>query len=198
MSQVQRTSTAVRADYRRASRRVLTSPTNTSHHQERIRAALQFYESEPLQGALADYFYGAWYDMPFDGEAILAQAKDRLTKPVYDAFLNCVRKKEYIWAISPLATRWSILVTPSLDVATHQLRTSSDNAWYVADNIITTLLAAREQGSTTLSETEDDFLEHCIACADRMAFMVVWFRLSKENWDFDERWVNCRKTLESL
>lgn len=198
MSQAQRTSATVRADYRRASRQVLASPTNTEYHLERIHAALQFYESEPLQGALADYFYGAWYDMPFDGEDILAQAKDRLSKPVYEAFLNCAHKQEYIWTISPLATRWSVLVTPSLDVAAHQLRTSSDNAWYVADNIIATLLTAREQNSPILSDTEGDFLEHCIACADRMAFMVVWFRLSKEGWNFDERWVNCRKILESL
>lgn len=197
MSELQRTSTTVREQYRRMSRRVLRSPNNTNYHKERIRMAMSFFESEPLQGALADYFYGCWYDVPYQGQKILDEAKERLSVPIYQAFLNCVHKKDYVWDISPLATRWSVLVTPSLNVPTHKLRTSSDNAWHVADNIITSLLKAKEDNSPLLTQLEDDFLEHCIACADRMAFMVAWFRLNKEDWQFDERWSNCRKLLES-
>jgi hypothetical protein len=197
MSEIQRTPMAVREQYRRMSRRVLNAPTMTRYHKDRIHSAMQFFESEPLQGALADYFFGCWYDVAYHGQEILDEAKERLSVPIYQAFLNCVQKKDYIWAISPLATRWSVLVMPSLDVPTHKLRTSSDHAWYVADNIIATLLKAREDNSPTLIQTEDDFLEHCIACADRMAFMMVWFRLNKHHWHFDERWLACRKILES-
>lgn len=196
MSELQRTPIAVRERYRRASRRVLNAPTTTSYHRERIRIALNFFETEPLQGALADYFFGCWYDMPFSGQAILEEVKERLPAPIYQAFFKCTHKKDYIWSISPLATRWSVLVTPSLDVPSHKLRTSSDTAWYVSDNVVATLLKARNENNPTLSQTEDDFLEHCVACTDRMAFMMVWFRLNKENWLFDERWLNCRKTLE--
>ncbi|MDO4897472.1 MAG: hypothetical protein Q3971_08940 [Moraxella sp.] len=198
MSESQRTPLLVREQYRRMSRRILGSPTLATYHKERIRTAMSFFESEPLQGALADYFYGCWYDVPHDGQQILDEAKERLSTPIYQAFLNCIHKKNYIWDISPLATRWSVLVVPSLDVPTHKLRTSSDNAWYVADNIITSLLKAKEDDNPLLTQMEDDFLEHCIACADRMAFMVVWFRLNKENWQFDTRWANCRKLLESI
>lgn len=198
MSEIQRTPISVREQYRRMSRRIINTPTIANYHKERIRIAISFFESEPLQGALADYFYGCWYDIPYNGQQLLDEAKERLPVPIYQAFLNCIHKKDYIWAISPLATRWSVLVTPSLDVPTHKLRTSSDTAWYVADNIITTLLNAKADNNPTLSQMEQDFLDHCIACADRMAFMVVWFRLNKENWVFDERWVHCRKLLEDL
>lgn len=198
MSELQRTSANVREQYRRLSRRVLNAPTNTNHHKERIRVAIKFFESEPLQGALADYFFGCWYDVPYHGQAVLDEAKERLSAPIYQAFLNCVHKKDYVWETSPLATRWSVLVTPSLNVPAHKLRTSSDNAWYVADNIIVSLLKARDENSPLLSQLEEDFFEHCIACADRMAFMVVWFRLNKANWQFDERWSSCRKLLENM
>lgn len=198
MSELQRTSANVREQYRRLSRRVLNAPTNTNHHKERIRVAIKFFESEPLQGALADYFFGCWYDVPHHGQAVLDEAKERLSAPIYQAFLNCVHKKDYVWETSPLATRWSVLVTPSLNVPAHKLRTSSDNAWYVADNIIVSLLKARDENSPLLSQLEEDFFEHCIACADRMAFMVVWFRLNKANWQFDERWSSCRKLLENM
>lgn len=196
MSEIQRTPTVVRERYRRASRRVLTAPTTTSYHRERIRIALNFFETEPLQGALADYFFGCWYDMPFSGQSILEEVKERLPNPIYQAFLKCTQKKEYIWSISSLATRWSILVTPSLDVPTHKLRTSSDTASYVADSVVAALLKARSENSANLNQIEDDFLEHCIACTDRMAFMMVWFRLHKEHWTFHQRWLDCRKYLE--
>lgn len=198
MSESQRTSTQVRENYRRLSRQVLDAPTNPYRHKERIRMAMKFFESEPLQGALADYFFGCWYDIPYQGQEILDEAKERLSVPIYHAFLNCVQKKDYIWDISPLATRWSVLVTPSLNVPSHKLRTSSDNAWHVADNIILSLLKAKEDENPLLNQLEEDFFEHCIACADRMAFMVVWFRLNKEGWHFDERWSNCRHNLEHL
>lgn len=197
MSELQRTPTMVREQYRRMSRRILGSPTIANYHKERIRTAMSFFESEPLQGALADYFFGCWYDVPYQGQAILDDAKDRLSAPIYQAFLNCVQKKDYIWDISSLATRWSVLVTPSLNVPTHKLRTSSDHAWHMADSIIASLLKAKEEQNPLLTHLEDDFLEHCIACADRMAFMVVWFRLNKADWTFDERWKNCRKLLEN-
>ncbi len=198
MSELQRTSAAVREQYRRMSRRIIVAPNLAVYHKERIRTALNFFENEPLQGALADYFYGCWYDVPFLGKEILDEAKERLPATIYQAFLNCVHKKSYIWSISHLATRWSVLVTPSMDVPAHKLRTSSDNAWYVADNIIITLLKARDDKNQALGQMENDFLEHCIACADRMAFMMVWFRLNKEDWVFDDRWMACRNTLETL
>ncbi len=115
MSEIQRTPMAVREQYRRMSRRVLNAPTMTRYHKDRIHSAMQFFESEPLQGALADYFFGCWYDVAYHGQEILDEAKERLSVPIYQAFLNCVQKKDYIWAISPLATRWSVLVMPSLD-----------------------------------------------------------------------------------
>ena len=164
MSELQRTPTMVREQYRRMSRRILGSPTIINYHKERIRAAMSFFESEPLQGALADYFFGCWYDIPYQGQQTLDEAKERLSTPIYQAFLSCVHKQDYIWDISPLATRWSVLVTPSLDVPTHKLRTSSDHAWHMADSIIANLSKAKAEQNPLLSHMENDFLEHCIVC----------------------------------
>lgn len=93
MSELQRTSAAVREQYRRMSRRIIVAPNLAAYHKERIRTALNFFENEPLQGALADYFYGCWYDVPFLGKEILDEAKERLPATIYQAFLNCVHKK---------------------------------------------------------------------------------------------------------
>lgn len=38
---------------------------NTDLHTSRIMMALELDEREPLQGALADMFYGCWYDVPY-------------------------------------------------------------------------------------------------------------------------------------
>lgn len=197
MSQPTKTPFYVRQAYRRLSRRVLTSPTQKNYHLDRIRIALKFSENEPLQAALADYFFGCWYDIPFEGQSILDETKERLSDSVYQSFFKCLNKQDYISTISLLANRWSVLITPSLDVPIHQIRTSSDNAWHVADDITELLIKARNNNNPELAQIEDEFLEHCLVCKDRMAFMLVWFRLNKADWHFDDRWFACQASLEN-
>ncbi|WP_227429754.1 hypothetical protein [Psychrobacter sp. I-STPA6b] len=189
----------IKKQFRYYSRRVLQQPSDISAHHHRINIAHSLAVSEPLQGALADMFYGCWYEMPFIGDRVLDKAKSRLRPSIYQAFEQYILRHDYISQVTPLATRWSVLVSPSLNVASHSLLTSSDDARLVANDIVEQLLSSKEeQRYDVIEEIEADFLAHCIACNDLIAFTIVWFRLGKTGWKFDSRWRQCREHLESL
>lgn len=186
-------------NFRYYSRRILIRPDDALSHEYRLKNALQMTEKEPLQGALADYFYACWYDMPYRGKDILNSVQGRLHPQIHRAFTDCIAKQDYINKISTLATRWSVLISPSMNVASHRLRTSSDDAKQIANDITQMLLDARyDEDWQRIDQVETEFFAHCTACDDRMAFSIVWFRLGKENWHFDERWAACRHRLEQI
>ncbi|MDO5651105.1 MAG: hypothetical protein Q4G13_03075 [Moraxella sp.] len=189
----------VHSRYRYYSRRVFTAPTAASYHEQRIMAAADFQENEPLQGALADYFYACWYDVVALEQSWLAPLLDRLSANAKAGFWACINRQNYLWKISHLATRWSVLVTPSLDVAAHKLRISRDDAFSVSAHLGTELVQAKNSHDLTLlHELEQEFFAHCLACQDRMAFMKLWFRLAKENWDFHDGWRECGSQLDIM
>ena len=96
-----------------------------------------------------------------------------------------------------LATRWSVLVSPSLNEQTQRLRISSDDAKEIAKDITSDLMLARDnQDFDTIEQIENEFFAHCIARHDRLAFSLVWFRLGKSDWQFDERWNHCQQKLD--
>lgn len=186
-----------RQEFRYYARKIFLVPNNRHFHEQRINAAMLLEEKEPLQGALADFFYGCWYDVPHDVEAIFEQVQDRLPSTIKKAFRNCIDKTNYIDRSSVLATRWSVLVTPSLNEKTQRLRISSDDARDVAKEITNELMQAREENDLeTIEVIENEFFSHCIARNDRLAFSLVWFRLGKSDWHFNERWNNCQRKLE--
>lgn len=186
-----------RRTFRHFSRKVFANPTHRPYHEARIKAALQLSEREPLQGAVADYFYACWYDIPYEGLEIFSMVQGRLHPQIEQAFLNCINKLDYMRHSSTFATRWSVLITPSLNVQSHRLRISSDDAKEIAKNITVELMHAQaEHDIRSIKQIEDEFFAHCLACNDRVAFSIVWFRLGKSNWPFDERWRACQKSLE--
>nr|WP_299040448.1 hypothetical protein [uncultured Psychrobacter sp.] len=186
-----------RHDFRFYSRKIFSAPNNRYYHEQRINAALLLKEKEPLQGAVADFFYGCWYDIPYDVEYIFIRIQNRLHPQIERAFRNCINKIDYIRHSSEFATRWSVLITPSLNVDTHRLRISSDDAKEIAKNITTELMSARDNEDwSTIEQIENEFFAHCLACNDRLAFSIVWFRLGKSDWQFDQRWQSCQEHLE--
>lgn len=188
---------AARHAFRYYSRKIFAAPDNHYYHKKRINAALLLNEKEPLQGAVADFFYGCWYDIPYDIEDIFLLIEGRLHPQIEQAFRNCIHKLDYIKHSSVFATRWSVLVTPSFNVETHRLRISSDDAKEIAKNITTELMTAREQEDIhNIRQIENEFFAHCLACNDRLAFSIVWFRLGKSDWQFDDRWYECQEQLE--
>ncbi|MBO1529764.1 hypothetical protein J3492_00860 [Psychrobacter sp. F1192] len=196
---VNETEIEARQAFRYYSRKIFLTPNNRHYHEQRLDAALLLSEKEPLQGAVADFFYGCWYDIPYDIEEIFSRIKGRLHPQIEQAFHNCMNKLDYIKHSSEFATRWSVLVTPSLNVQTHRLRISSDDAKEIAKNITNELMAARDAGNlSTIQQVEHEFFAHCLACNDRLAFSIVWFRLGKSDWQFDERWNACQRQLEQI
>ena len=184
--------------YRYYSRRVLSRPSALEYHQQRIYVAASFTESEPLQGALVDMFYGCWYEMPIYGASILETVEDKLHPKTLEIFRRYIQKQDYMQHISEYATRWSVLVMPSLNnVASHRLRISSDDSKQIAERISNELLKARsENDEGQIEQLESDFFAHCLACEDKIAFSIVWFRLGKNALEFDNRWIDCRQHLE--
>lgn len=186
-----------RHDFRHYGRKIFSAPNNRYYHEKRIDAALMLDEKEPLQGAIADFFYGCWYDIPYDVAAIFNKVQDRLYPSVRQKFHDCMYKLGYMEHSSIFATRWSVLVTPSLNEESRRLLISSDDAKGVAKNMTNALVDAREHKDwQTIEQIEDEFFAHCIARSDRLSFSLVWFRLSKSGWDFDERWDYCQSQLE--
>ncbi len=80
-------------NYRRYSRQVMTQPMNMDLHTSRIMTAMELDEKEPLQGALADMFFGCWYDVPYFGERMLSQVKEKLNPKVIEGFEQCIFNK---------------------------------------------------------------------------------------------------------
>lgn len=186
----------LRKRFRHFSRLVKLTPNNEYYHTERIAFAMRLEQNEPLQGALADYFYACWYVMPTKGNDILARVSKRLNTWVIDDFRQFVNQGDYLPNITRLATRWSVLVTPSMDVPTHQMYVGKDDASKVAKEICQRLLNAKvAEDEHKITQIEQEFFTHCLACHDRMGFMMAWFELSKNNWQFHKGWSNTRQEL---
>lgn len=189
----------IKKRFRQLSRHVAQLPNDARVHRQRIDVAMQFYESDPVQGALADYFFGCWYDVAFEGQEILDKVAHKLRAGMYDDFAECVNRQGFVLRSSQLATEWSVLLTPSLQVPAHRQRTSRDYSWYIADKVVEELLFARQASDIKqIKHLEEEFFLHCLACADKIAFMKVWFQLNKRDWVLDARWQRCRESLESL
>lgn len=189
-------------NFRRYSRQVISQPMDMDLHTSRIMTAMELEEKEPLQGALADMFYGCWYDVPYFGERMLEQVKEKLTPIAVDNFQRCINGEDYVFEISQAATRWSVLISPSMQDYEHKLRVSSDDSRMVAAMTIAELLELRDEaeGDDTVQDdirqVEDEFFAHCLTCDDRLAFSMVWWELAKNKWEFHAGWTQCRKAFE--
>lgn len=184
--------------FRHYSRAVLRAPSVAMYHKERINIAKKLDESEPLQGALSDYFFGCWYDAPMIRPEFIGEFETRLSAQALQILNDCIARKHYLQKNNLLATRWSVITTPTLDVPSHKLRTSSDDAAHLVQNLSDAILLAHQNNNhNEVTRLEDEFFEHCLACHDLVAFMRAWFKLGRHNWIFDERWIDCRTRLES-
>lgn len=184
--------------FRHYSRAILKAPSAASYHRERINIAKQFDESEPLQGALSDYFYGCWYDIPIIHPEFILEFEPHLSTQAWQIVNDCISKKYYLQKNNLLATRWSVITTPTLDVPSHKLRASSDDAAHLSQNLLEAILIAHKaHNHEEVTRLEDEFFNHCLACLDLVAFMKAWFKLGKHDWVFDMRWVACRTELEN-
>ncbi|ELA08102.1 hypothetical protein MOMA_06061 [Moraxella macacae 0408225] len=190
-------------NYRFYSRQIISQPMNMDLHTSRVMTAMELDEKEPLQGALTDMFFGCWYDVPYFGERMLSQVKEKLNPKVIEGYEECINNKKYILESSVLATRWSVLVSPSMSVFDNQMFVSPDDSRSVAAITISALLDALEDYEDDPEEVgaeivaiEEEFFKHCLTTDDRLAFTIVWWELSKSKWQFSEHWTKTRHAFE--
>lgn len=198
MNSLNQTSFEAKRLFRYHSRCVLKQPYSKYDHKQRIEIAKSFVENEPLQGAIADYIFMYWYELSTQEQDLFADIEHRFKKAILAKFRRCIEQQDYIHSISDLATRWSVLLTPSSDVPAHQQVINSEDSLALANSISRQLLQARqEENGELLLLLEDEFISHCMACMDRIAFLTVWMKLSKKEWNFTSKWRNCHQMLNN-
>lgn len=182
-------SLAAGSDARRAlrahGRAVLQAPHDVAAHLARLQVALQLPGSEPVQGVLADFF-----SVPVDNGATLRKAAlqlavERLDPYSVDAFTRHAGGHARLPSISPLATRWSVLVQPSADVPARVRRGGRDDSRRLAEDVVQALYDGE---LVEAARIEAEFLGHCISCQDKLAFMLAMRGVRKAGIEVDARW----------
>lgn len=190
----------LRQQFRLYSRQVLTQPQHLNAHKHRIQVALKLEEREPLQGAMIDFFYAFQAKLPPVATDWLQQAQPRLYTYVYQHLTQRLQHTtpSEQHNTERFATRWSVLTTPSMAAASHQMRTSRDASLSIAKALIEKLLQARQQQQHDLIvELQYEFFQHCLVCNDRVAFLFAWLKLSQQGWQFDAYWKACSAQLNT-
>lgn len=179
-----------RARFRQAGRAVLRSPAHRPLHETRVWAACAMDGAEPLQGAIADLLLGC---VPQSDSSLRLlghpQVSQRLTPFVVGQFLSLVEQRQRLPRVSPLATRFSVLAMPSLDVPRRALLCGVDDSRELAAQAIPALLA----GDTA---AEQAFLTHCEGAGDSLAFMLASRALSRAGVVQSQRWLEVSVALQ--
>lgn len=179
----------VRERFRQAGREILRHPGDRQRHEVRVLMACELDGTEPLQGALADLLHACAPDAAWH-RALLSRASvgQRLPAHVCSALLRQVQSTKCLPATNALATRWSVLASPSLNVPRRAVLCSVDEARTLAARAIPTLLAGD-------ADTEEEFLAHCEGAGNTLAFMMARRALTRQGRVLSKRWDT---VLESL
>lgn len=179
---------AQRARFRQAGRRVLRNPSDPDAHEARVRVACALDGSEPLQGALADAAYaGVLAAQPFSELLCSPEVRSRLSSNVLDVFAKPVDGPQE--RVTRLATRYSVLAAPSLDVPVRSIRCGIDDSRRAAAEVIPALLDGD-------AEVEAVFLAHCEGALDVLAFMLARSAMIKNRRELSPRWRYVSEVLQ--
>ena len=181
---------SARERFRLAGRRVLRAPGERAAHLQRVRAACALPGAEPLQGALADLWHACAPDASA-GAALLAEPalQGRLAPFVARGFARQAASGRALPRVSTLATRWSVLAVPSLDVPPRALLCGVDDSRALAAAAVPALLA----GEAT---AEEAFLAHCEGAGDSLAFMLARRALQRAGRPLAPRWAEVSLVLQ--
>lgn len=184
------TESCARARFRLAGRQVLRAPDQPAAHLARVRAACELPGAEPLQGALADLWH-ACPPAPDAGAALLAlpALQGRLAPPVARAFAAQAASGQPLPRVGRLATRWSVLAVPSLDVPPRALLCGVDDSRALAAAAVPALLAGD-------AAAEAAFLAHCEGAGDSLAFMLARRALQRAGRPLPPRWAEVSLVLQ--
>lgn len=157
-------------------------------HLARVHAAMQLEGVEPVQGALADLF--ACFDAAAVSlkRAALQLAAPRLGERMARSFEAWVAAP-VLPCITPLANRWSMFAHPSADISTRSRRCSADDSRAIARQALAAFQAQDTDG-------QELFLQHCLSCQDRLAFMLLRRELLRRNLGFPAGWGAVERALQ--
>lgn len=180
-----------RERFRLAGRRVLRDPADAEAHRARVLEACGLEGSEPLQGALADMVHAVG---PAAGEMLRGLLRHpsinaRLASGVLQALAEPADSGTPLPRVATLATRYSILTMPSLDVPARAMLCGADDSRRVAAWAIPELLAGNRA-------VEEEFLEHCEGSFDTLAFMLARSALVKAQRGLSQRWRDVSEVLQ--
>ena len=179
-----------RATFRILSRQVFKDRNNVALHQSRLQAAMNLPGSEPVQGAFVDLLVGCLPATEDDQQAALCFVQDRLNP------LLVTKLKPYIGnpalpLSNALATRWSVIASPSLDMPRRTMRCNTDDSRLLAQNAV----KAWQDHDVA---TQDAFLEHCVICQDKLAFLLARRSLLQQLDELPAAWKVVGDQLEMM
>lgn len=173
---------------RRGARLLVHTPSDAATHLARLHAATDMPGTEPVQGVLADLFTALGADHSALKAQALALVRPRLSAHVA-AWFGSQTHAPALPRISPLATRWSVLATPSADISTRARRCSADDSRALAQLALKAVAESDEQAQQL-------FLHHCLTCHDNMAFMLARRALLKVASQLPPGWEEVSQQLE--
>lgn len=181
---------SARERFRRHGRYVMRVPSDRVAHEERVMAACELPGAEPLQGAVADMLH-ACLPNPDRTRQLLSRpaVAHRLAPFVARAFMAQVNAGRRLPIASALATRYSVLTTPSLDVPRRALLVGVDDSHSLAMRAAAAI-SAGDAGA------EDEFLNHCKGAGDVLAFMLARRALMREGVALSPRWEETSEALQ--
>lgn len=187
-------------NFRSATRKVLQNALDASLHIERLETALLVTGVEPAQGSLADALFSLEHELPtIVNSAVFARVVEQLPCHIGSAFSRLAGAGEVEALdknrLSLLATRWSVLATPSSKLPARARRASSDEAKLMAQNLV---LAMEKQGVED-HDAQTSFLAHCLACRDKLAFMLARRELLRRGvfTQLPQAWQDVAEKLEN-
>ncbi|MDQ3059593.1 MAG: hypothetical protein M3R45_08705 [Pseudomonadota bacterium] len=179
---------SARRDVRRHARTLIRRRDDVGVHLARIHASLQLDGIEPVQGALADLFGSLGKDHAALKAAALQLAAPRLGSRLARRFQVWVGAQA-LPRITPLATRWSLLVSASADTPTRSRRCSADDSRRLAAQFVTAFQAQE-------ANAQAHFLHHCLTCQDRLAFMIARREILKRQDHLPDGWADVQNELQ--
>lgn len=179
---------SVRKKMRRHARSLLQNTQDVSAHLGRLHAALALTGTEPVQGVLADLYVAFGETQSVLKQAGLELARARMAGHVLRWFESQVTAPA-LHPITALATRWSVLATPSADISTRARRCSVDDSRLLAAQAIADM-ASNDHVSLQA------FLHHCITCHDNLAFMLARRAMLRITPKLPPEWDLTSKQLE--
>lgn len=179
-----------RERFRLLGRQMLAQPTERDRHELRILVGCSLPGTEPVQGALADMLHACEPDAERSGKLLeRPEVVSHLPEYVAQAFQALVRSGERLAKATPLATRYSVIATPSLDVPKRALLVSVDDSKTIAAHAV----AAVQVGDTV---AEEEFLAHCRGAHDTLAFMLARRALMREGRVLGAMWEDTLQVLQ--